>query len=310
VKLSLFVPEVRDLAAVMGAPGLLASGVPGVISDDECQGLLARHGAQLEALDHEPAPLLEWLRERGESPLLGRYFEALLGFWLTHLMGARRVAHSIPLLRGRQVVGELDFVFEDAAGASWHWEASVKFYLCTATTLEERRHTDAYLGTMTRDRLDRKLRVLLGRQLEAPRTEEGREALGRVGFESLSASRLFMKGALFYPYSGEWKKLPHPEQVSSGHLSGWWFKSLPPGEHWVELDRRRWLSPFLGRPGFEPLDRAAMESKINAHFAEARTALMLAGVVQGEDGLWREGSRGLVVHPGWPWRDASGSVSS
>src|SRR5687768_14976640 len=128
---------VRDLAGVMGAPGLLDPGrscVPGaVISDGECSALLERHCGKLAELDRDPRELERWIEAaQGGSRLLGRYFEALLGFWIARVLGARKLEHSIKVLRDRQVVGELDFIFEDADGNLKHWEASVKFYLCIA----------------------------------------------------------------------------------------------------------------------------------------------------------------------------------
>lgn len=295
-------PVVRDLAGVMGAPGLLAPVRPEIISDAECARTLADQGERLRALDQDPSELRRWLEEQHTSHLLGRYFEALLGFWIRHLLQARRLEAGLKIQRERQVIGELDFVFEDAIGHLMHWEASVKFYLCTADKPEGGRETSSFLGTMTKDRLDKKMALLFERQLGMPLSPEGREALLRAGFDGAPRSRLFMKGALFYPIERDWRRHPFPPEVSAAHLRGWWSKELPPGDHWVVLDRRRWLSPFRGAPEFRPLGRGEMLERIAGHFGGARTAFMLAQVGRRSDGYWGEDSRGLVVHPGWPWR--------
>lgn len=300
-------PLVRDLAAVLAAPGMLAPQAEGLgkiaFSDEECAAILARHCDALHALDRNPAPLEAWLGAGDPSHLLGRYFETLSGFWIRHLLGAKRFAQSIKVLRGKQTVGELDFVFEDSQGALQHWEVSVKFYLCASEQPEEGRRADSFLGTMTRDRLDLKFARVYEYQLPMSASLEGREALRVAGFgDAPLQTRLLMKGALFYPYERGWRTHPHPLEVSSSHLRGWWSKGLPEGEAWVVLDRRKWLSPFFANSGYVPLSRAELLAKLTAHFEEARTAFMLAAVEQGTDGAWRESHRGLVVHPGWPWK--------
>jgi hypothetical protein len=300
-------PLVRDLASVLAAPGMLAPRSEGLgkiaLSDAECSEILVSHRDALIALDRDPAPLEAWLSAGNSSHLLGRYFETLSGFWIKHLLSARRFAQSIKVLRGKQTVGELDFVFEDAQGALQHWEVSVKFYLCTAESPDEGLRADSFLGTMTRDRLDLKFARVWGHQLLMPSSVEGRETLKAVGFDGGPLqTRLLMKGALFYPYQRGWRTHPHPPEVSNAHLRGWWSKELPEGDAWVVLDRRKWLSPFFAEAQFVPLSRAELLARLAAHFEEARTAFMLAAVERGTDGAWREAHRGLVVHPGWPWR--------
>jgi hypothetical protein len=302
-------PAVRDLAGVMEAPCLLAPLRPEILTDDECWAELRSRKEALLALDRDPTPLLKWLDAARGSPLLGRYFEALLGFWIQHLMGSPRMEASLKVHRERQTIGELDFVFESPQWKRlFHWETSVKFYLCTAATPDEGGNPESYIGTMTKDRLDRKIFKLFGRQLEMPRSPEGREELRLAGFDSPPESRLFMKGALFYPAERDWRRHPHPAEVSAGHLRGWWSKELPSGadhdSRWVVLDRRRWLSPYRARVGeesVEPLTREQMILRASGHFESLRTAFMVAEVRRQGD-FWREHERGLVVHPGWPWR--------
>jgi hypothetical protein len=111
-----------------------------------------------------------------------------------------------------------------------------------------------------------------------------------------------MKGALFYPWGWDWRRNPHPAPVSAGHLRGWWNRTLPEeGDHWVVVDRLRWLSPFRADADFVPLGRSQISELGHAHFQEARTALMLAEVKRDPvTCAWTESSRGLWVHADWP----------
>jgi hypothetical protein len=285
--------------------------------------MLSRHADDLAALDRDPAPLFAWLGERLTSPLLGRYFEALVGFWIQHLLRARRFESSIVVSRDRRTLGELDFVFEDSAGLPWHWEVAVKFYLCKEVVPGVRLRTDAYWGAMTQDRLDKKLSVIFDRQLGMPYSVEGRGALEAKGFAPAFAagapgsadvlrSRLLMKGMLFYPLSswdwvaGELIGAEYPAEVSPRHGQGWWATGLPGGggcsgaAAWTVLKRKQWLSPFWAPAEFEPLRTAQACALVAAHFGGEVSPLMFAALARDEDGSWSERHRGLVMWAGWP----------
>jgi hypothetical protein len=322
-------PLVRDLAGVMAAPSLLSdlafARYPqlagAVLSDEDCGRELELRWADLLALDRDPRPLLEWTEravQAGSGPLLGRYFETLVEFWLWELRGVARLKSGIQVRRERTTVGELDFVFEEAGEREpQHWEVAVKFYLCTAIDAEGASSASAFYGTMTRDRMDLKvgkLALQLGRAHEV----EGAAALREADFLPPVRSRALVKGALFYPWKAQGASLTAdwgPKEASPAHLRGWWASALPvwgdpAASRWVELDRRRWLSPFLERASRAKvatlsgvvLTREEMVARADAHFGEFRTALMVARLERRpDDGLWEERDRGLLVHEGWPW---------
>ncbi len=298
--------EVRDLAAVLGTPALLAASRPksgalraDILSDTECAELLSRYERDLRELDRDPAPLRAWLDERLSSPLLGRYFEALVGFWITRLFGARKFAQSVVVSRDHRTLGELDFVFEDAEGGTWHWEVAVKFYLLKGAGTR----TDEFWGAMTQDRLDKKLSIIFDRQLGMAHSAEGREALAAAGFVAAPRSRLLMKGMLFYPFGSGWRDSSHPPEVSGGHWRGWWATGLPEdgaSEAWTVLKRKQWLSPFRADADFVPRSRAEARKHVAEHFAAEVSPVMFAALGRESDGGWREIHRGLVMRPGWP----------
>jgi hypothetical protein len=197
-------------------------------------------------------------------------------------------------------VGELDFVFE-RVGRVEHWEAAVKFYLCTAES-GATVGTQDFLGPMGKDRLDLKISKLFDHQLALPARPEARATLEAQGFLGPIRSRAIVKGALFYPVRSDWRAHPHPTEVSPGHSRGWWSRgfdagAFPADSRWVELPRLRWLSPFIGEGS--PITHSGMRDYCRSHFEMERRALMLARVRR-EGDLWVEIDRGVVVHSDWP----------
>ncbi|HUW29044.1 MAG TPA: DUF1853 family protein [Sulfuriferula sp.] len=289
-------PRVRDLAWVMAAPGLLDEaatpdfGVP----DAVCRDILARAMPQLLELDRHPAALHDWIAARS-SHRLGRYFETLLEYWLSHLMGGRLVAANLPVKAGDIVMGEYDFLWRDVAGALNHWEASVKFYL----QVDAAAGLAGYVGTLTRDRLDLKFSHLRDKQLKLAATPAGEAALPRPG-EAVSA-RALLKGWLFYPYGQP--VTPAPE-VSLQHLSGWWLRwgetafKPQPGLHWKVLPRLEWLTPVMSRSEAELQTGTDFSAALEAHFAVGSAPLLLAGLTTAGN-VWQEVTRGFVLPAGW-----------
>jgi len=80
-------PTVRDLAWVIGSPGLLDASHPAyhgrVVDDAWCGAQLQASATWLTALDLAPLPLHSYIAAR-PTRRLGHYFEALIKFWLTH----------------------------------------------------------------------------------------------------------------------------------------------------------------------------------------------------------------------------------
>lgn len=143
-------PRVRDLVWVMAAPSLMrGSSAPYfAVPDAFGQEAVLRAMPALQALDSEPAALHDWIAAR-KPQRLGRYFETLLEYWLSHLIGGQLVAANLRVKAGDIVMGEYDFLWRDVAGALNHWEASVKFYL----QVDAAAGLAGYVGTLTRDRL-------------------------------------------------------------------------------------------------------------------------------------------------------------
>jgi hypothetical protein len=289
-------PQVRDLAWVMAAPGLLnAAAAPDfAVTDAFGAQAVRRSMPALRMLDQTPAPLLAWIAARNPQRL-GRYFETLLEYWLVHLLGGELIAANLKVKDGKLVVGEFDFLWRDADGALQHWEASVKFYL----QVDVSAGLAGYIGTLTRDRLDLKFARLRDKQLKLAATDAGALALP-LGHNGLCA-RALLKGWLFYP-AGQ-PVQPAPE-VSPQHLQGWWLRwdgvvNLPQaGLRWRVLERLAWLTPALSLDGADLHTEARFSATLDAHFAAHGAPLLVSGMAL-EAGIWQEVSRGFVVSAGW-----------
>jgi hypothetical protein len=210
---------------------------------------------------------------------LGRYFERLVEAALRAL-DPLRLHHGVIIREGKQVVGELDFVFQlPGEDFARHWEVSCKYYLA----FEGR-----YLGLMTRDRIDLKLDRLMNHQLRLPERPATLARLAELGYPERVVSQAWVKGTLFYRESAlEAIAMPPPPEVSPGHWRGSWSLGVPEGQ-WVPLPKPRWLVPYRGTQA--PLDRAAA--------ALLPRPVMLARVERnGED--WVERSRHVAVNEAW-----------
>ena len=198
-------PLVRDLVAVVASPGLLEPSLrPEIFADLECGAWLERHEAELRALDQDPAPLLSWLDARLASPLLGRYFEALVGFWITRLMRARRFEPSIVISTGKnaRTLGELDFVFEDrrrfalALGSGGQILSRAKL----GAPVDAGSRTDGFLGGDDPGSAGQETpRSFLTGSWGCRIRPRGAKALTSGRVLRPPRSRLMMKGMLFYP---------------------------------------------------------------------------------------------------------------
>jgi hypothetical protein len=295
-------PTVRDLAWVIGSPGLLDASHPayhGLVVDDAwCSAQLQASAVWLAALDLAPLPLHSYIAAR-PTRRLGHYFEALIKFWLTHMPDTQLIATNLQVHDGLRTLGEYDFLFRDNSAAVCHWEAAVKFYLQQEALAEQR----AFIGPGTRDRLDIKLDRVFQHQLVLGHTHAGQQALPQ-GIR-LDRTQAFIKGYLFY-HASTFSKLAIAG-VSADHLSGWWVRhaqeKLPQASadsRWIILPRMRWLSPARLAADASVMTYAALDSKLDEHFSQSNDAVLVFELTRAATAGWHEKSRGFVVCSTWP----------
>ncbi len=174
---------------------------------------------------------------------LGLYFEQILACFIDLHPDYELILFNQQINQGKQVIGELDMVYEDKVRNEWvHLELAVKFYLGYGDTEK----WSNWLGPNPIDRLDLKMNKLLGKQIHMslhPALEEMWQKLGRKP----DRKRLLLKGCLYYP---EGQKANPPQDSYGGHQKSRWISFqdfLVPSQEWDSfflLPPLDWLSPI------------------------------------------------------------------
>jgi len=310
--------EVRDLAWVLLSPGLMKTSADDarLVTDTWCQQTYATHEDDLRKLDENPEPLLDYLSDL-KSHRLGFYFEALLAFWLEHILQTHPFRNNVPVYgkskdAGRRTLGEFDFLFgQKNQSVLEHWEATVKFYLYHENTIGD----PIWFGPAGQDRLDIKLARMVEHQLKLAETPAGAAVIEHFSLLPVETSA-FIKGYLFYPAdwegsarSAEYFSKPYPSfEISPEHLRGWWLRygeaTLPKrcvDSRWLPLPKLRWLSSAYcaDEESAMLLDDAQVMKYCALHNENNGSSLLLAEMQPDLNG-WFEVSRGFVVASSWP----------
>jgi uncharacterized protein len=293
---------VRDLAWVIGSPGLLEATHPAyegrVVDDAWCSAQLQACAPRLVALDRSPAALHNFIAAR-PTRRLGHYFEVLITFWLMHMSNAQLIATNLQVQHEQRTLGEYDFLFSDESAAICHWEAAVKFYLQLEPLPQQR----AFIGPGTRDRLDIKLDKVFQQQLVLGKTPAGKSAL--PANIKLDKTQAFIKGYLFYHATTLHNMAI--QGISAAHLSGWWIRhsceQLPrtsDNSRWIILPRMRWLAHARVENDADTMTEATLNSRLNEHFKLSTDAILVFEMSRTTAGDWLETARGFVVCSTWP----------
>ncbi len=273
----------RDLDWALHSPSLLAP-------DAQLTELLSPRTAS-------PADPLDRLKKHFQAPpnhRVGKYFEALIEFWITQIGGYELVASNYQIQRDQRTQGELDFVFRDHEGALRHWETAVKFYLYDT---DHTVHSSHYIGPNTNDTLERKIALLYGTQL--PR--------GKQVFPDLQSSHALVKGRLFF-HPNQTPITPNPPELGSDPLRGIWIRfpeidsllTRDPDARYALVQKPFWLSDRIEPTGSSTiLSPDTLRTKLSKHFDQAKHTLLVA-VLKRQRSAWTEVERCFVVHGTWP----------
>ncbi len=295
-------PGVRDLAWIIGSPPLMANtaaiDLSLILSQEWFLDQLQEYQPWLVSLDEQPEALERFLESRS-SHRLGRYFEALVEFWLMHHEKFDLKKAGQQVIEGGQTLGEFDFLLYDRfLKKPFHWEVAVKFYLGYGEGSE----WSSWIGPSANDRLDLKLNKLLHKQLHLGRTPAGQSILRDFGW-GMVESRAFIKGQLFYHHS----QGVSPQEAHPYHLRGWWCyfreaSNLFSDVHrrWLLLPRKQWLATKSDLEGNLLLTGESALKRLLQLYEVQPLSVMIAGFSQHESLLWRETERGFIVPNTWP----------
>ena len=227
---------VRDLAWVITSPPLV-SGVLNQCYWWQHQDCLVEYQAclpQLIALDNDPSPLLQYLKQV-HSNRLGHRFEALVAYWFLLSPNYTLLEKNIQLIQDNVTLGEIDFIIqENASQKVIHLEVTVKFYLGCPP------YTDPYawFGTNIKDQLGKKVDHLTQHQTQL--SHKYHQLLIQKGF-SIDERHCLMKGRLFYPDN----ETTPPIGITANHLRGRWKKRQLSESYYYPLEKSAWLGELL-----------------------------------------------------------------
>jgi hypothetical protein len=295
-----FNQAVRDLSWVIFSPPLITG-----ISDSGIR-FLNKLGSDEEAeffqqllfdLEKNPQELLKYL-EKKNSHLLGKYFEALFEFYLYKSPFKELIASNIQINSNGKSIGELDFIYRDLIEDKIiHLETAGKFFITN-------RSNDGkvqFLGPNPNDSLQEKLDKISSTQITLTKTEEGKEALRKLGISEKIFPRALFKGYIFYlkgievktnflnPNHLKRKAIRLQEIEYLGHIS----------DRWKILDRKEWVSPFATREESILNETDTVVEKIKKYFRDDNYPLLISQISE-EEGCFFEKERYFVLSGNWP----------
>ena len=242
------------------------------------------------------------------SQRVGRYFEALVAYWLKYIRRVEIVVESETIYEDHRSVGEIDFLFYDEQRRLTHWEVAVKFYLFQSM---HGTSPGQFIGPNARDTLEQKRQKMLEQQLP----------LSRNHFPAVEIRQPFLKGRLFYHKKDEWAQIAS-EQISTHHLTGDWCRDSelaaylhtlrpPVARTQPSCDERQqvrfrllekpfWLADeIVSKDDGLLLMTESMLEMAKQHFRSSNRCLLVAHLVQAGDS-YLEAGRFFVVPETWP----------
>lgn len=241
--------SVRDLAWVVSSPPLILQ---------QSYPCLWPPAKWFQQLAEETLP---WLASVDENPVeldaliagqkdrrLGKYFETLWFYWLSHNKRFDIVENNVQIIIDGETLGEIDFVlFDNVTRQTIHWEVAIKFYLGIGDT-REMRH---WHGPQLRDRLDIKVQHLRHRQSLISKDRRVSRWLKTQGIH-IDQCAVILKGRLYYPWAcfqqhGHLAAAMMPAECAPGHLfSGWltqsqFVEAFDKSQQFIPLINKGWL---------------------------------------------------------------------
>jgi uncharacterized protein len=219
--------SVRDLAWAINSPPIITP------SSCECfwprgqwfQQVYEESLPWLNNLDQDPTELEELLAGQKDQRM-GKYFETLWFYWLTHHSRYQIIESNIQVIIDGETLGEMDLiVFDKTAKKTLHWELAVKFYL----GVEDTRDMCNWHGPNLNDHLVHKFNKLSDKQSVLSKHRYITQWLKQQGLV-IDECAVILKGRLYYPMASYQKmtdistdtSLRSPAICAPEHLRGVW----------------------------------------------------------------------------------------
>lgn len=286
--------HVRALAWLLLAPDLLDTQAP------QWRGRIATLPAYLldgvddwlQNLDSQPDALHSYL-DLQPFARLGRYAEKLMAFFLEHK--GVLFAHGVQVRAGKNsTIGEFDFLLRIKEQLI-HWEFATKFYLLESSGAGD--DADYFVGPNLADTLGAKMHKILDRQLLLSTHPAAQLHLP----QPVSLAQALVKGWLFYPY-GQLQEMC-AFGTSIAHCRGFWCALSDMNLHaerYAILPRLQWLAP--ARLALQQtMDGETLQNHLAEYFVHD-TMPVLVALLEVEDGIAFEKSRGFIVPDDWRTR--------
>jgi len=255
-----------------------------------CPDLLCSDAASV--LDREIAHPPNWsavkrFLDTKAARRVGYYVESLFQAWLESNPEVSGLEHGIQIRRGKETLGELDFLFR-REGELQHLEVALKFYLCYPERAE---NGSAFVGPNASDSFERKRDRLLGKQLP----------FGKTFYPEIEKSFHAVKGMIFYHWSRP-ESPDLPDLLNPAHARGVWLRQREVEAFltsWSSEARARVLKkPFWLAAGGPERSADELREAVQAHFARWNGPVFF-GLFEGGE----ERERVFIVPDFWPAKD-------
>jgi len=286
---------VRDLAWAISTPPIISSAVYPCRWPTSAwyQEIYKNTLPWFHELDQDCSSLDSLLAEQKDRRL-GKYFETLWFYWLSHHPRYEILAHNLQIIIDGETLGEMDFIlFDKKNKKTLHWEMAIKFYL----GIDDTRQMRNWHGPNLRDRLDLKVNHLLNKQSMISKDHRVAGWLQKQGLV-VDHCAVILKGRLYYHWrqfvdkkissekleninkvsAEDAEKLVsevvptdrasilirpeqvRPEQATMDHLHSKWFRQ---SEFKALFDRRQRFFPLINRGWLEGLPTGGMDGVIS-----------------------------------------------
>ncbi len=289
---------VRDLAWVIAAPPLFDS-LPNseikLLDSSFFEKEFERILPQIKILDNNPNDLLDFISKEN-THLLGKYFEALIKYWLINFSEFQLVKSNLQIFQNKRTIGEIDFLITDKNGNLFHLEIAGKYYIARGNSNK----WENFYGPNPADNLAKKMEKLLNEQVKLLTNSFAKETLDGLNITQTPTPLLLVKGYFFYVWNKSGKITP-PVGSSKNHLYGWKVKSDEAKEFfggksslWMVLKRRQWISRRFFVSEKEILNTDSIKKFIAEYFPGNNYPLLIARIER-EGNFYFEKERAFVT---------------